>query len=110
MDEKEISQAVIGRLPRYFRYLGELKDSGVEWIGDIPETWEALRLKYCLEGIDSGTSVSRIMSWLFLPARMVCSATRRQGHRLVTCGQPLGRCLWSHKMGKGTIAAVKQSA
>ena len=29
MDEKEISQAVIGRLPRYFRYLGELKDSGV---------------------------------------------------------------------------------
>ena len=32
MDEKEISQAVIGRLPRYFRYLGELKDSGVERI------------------------------------------------------------------------------
>ena len=35
-----------------------MKDSGVEWIGDIPETWEALRLKYCLEGIDSGTSVN----------------------------------------------------
>ncbi len=29
---KEISQAVIGRLPRYFRYLGELKDNGVERI------------------------------------------------------------------------------
>lgn len=26
---KEISSAVIGRLPRYFRYLGELKDGGV---------------------------------------------------------------------------------
>lgn len=26
---KEISSAVIGRLPRYFRYLGELKDEGV---------------------------------------------------------------------------------
>jgi redox-sensing transcriptional repressor len=26
---KEISQAVVGRLPRYFRYLGELKDEGV---------------------------------------------------------------------------------
>ena len=26
MEVKEISQAVIGRLPRYFRYLGELKD------------------------------------------------------------------------------------
>ncbi len=32
MEEKEISQAVIGRLPRYFRYLGELKDGGVERI------------------------------------------------------------------------------
>ena len=30
MQEKEISQAVIGRLPRYFRYLGDLKDQGVE--------------------------------------------------------------------------------
>ena len=29
---KEISQAVIGRLPRYFRFLGELKDQGVERI------------------------------------------------------------------------------
>ena len=32
MDNKEISQAVIGRLPRYFRYLGELKDEGIERI------------------------------------------------------------------------------
>ncbi len=32
MEEKEISQAVIGRLPRYFRYLGELRDRGVERI------------------------------------------------------------------------------
>lgn len=30
MEAKEISQAVIGRLPRYFRYLGELKDEGIE--------------------------------------------------------------------------------
>jgi len=28
--EKDISQAVISRLPRYFRYLGELKDEGKE--------------------------------------------------------------------------------
>ena len=28
-NEKGISQAVIGRLPRYFRYLGELRDAGV---------------------------------------------------------------------------------
>ncbi len=32
MEEKEISQAVISRLPRYFRYLGELRDEGVERI------------------------------------------------------------------------------
>lgn len=32
MEERDISQAVIGRLPRYFRYLGELKDEGVERI------------------------------------------------------------------------------
>lgn len=32
MEERDISQAVIGRLPRYFRYLGELKDEGMERI------------------------------------------------------------------------------
>ena len=32
MDDKVISQAVIGRLPRYYRYLGDLRDSGVERI------------------------------------------------------------------------------
>ena len=30
MEEKGISQAVIGRLPRYYRYLGDLKDQGTE--------------------------------------------------------------------------------
>ena len=32
LEGKEISRAVISRLPRYFRYLGELKDHGVERI------------------------------------------------------------------------------
>lgn len=32
MENKVISQAVIGRLPRYYRYLGDLKDSGIERI------------------------------------------------------------------------------
>ena len=32
MEHKEISQAVISRLPRYYRYLGELRDEGVERI------------------------------------------------------------------------------
>ena len=30
--QKEISQAVIRRMPRYYRYLGELLDDGVERI------------------------------------------------------------------------------
>ncbi len=32
MQEKGISQAVVSRLPRYLRYLGELKENGVERI------------------------------------------------------------------------------
>ncbi len=32
MDNRAISQAVIARLPRYYRYLGDLKDSGIERI------------------------------------------------------------------------------
>ncbi|MGO5051404.1 redox-sensing transcriptional repressor Rex [Lachnospiraceae bacterium LCP25S3_G4] len=32
MEEREISQAVINRLPRYYRYLGELIENGVERI------------------------------------------------------------------------------
>lgn len=32
MERKEISQAVISRLPRYYRYLGELLEDGVERI------------------------------------------------------------------------------
>ena len=32
MDDKSISQAVIARLPRYYRYLGDLKDNGIERI------------------------------------------------------------------------------
>ncbi len=32
MADKGISQAVIGRLPRYLRYLGELKEQGVEHV------------------------------------------------------------------------------
>ena len=39
MDEKGISKAVISRLPRYYRYLGELKEEGIERIssGDLSE-------------------------------------------------------------------------
>lgn len=32
MEERQISKAVIKRLPRYYRYLGEILSSGVERI------------------------------------------------------------------------------
>ena len=32
MEQKEISRAVVKRLPRYYRYLGELMEAGVERI------------------------------------------------------------------------------
>lgn len=32
MDNRKVPQAVIGRLPRYYRYLGELREEGVERI------------------------------------------------------------------------------
>ena len=32
VDHRDISQAVISRLPRYYRYLGDLRDNGVERI------------------------------------------------------------------------------
>lgn len=32
----------------------EYKDSGVEWIGEIPESWEIHRLKYLISQIESG--------------------------------------------------------
>lgn len=34
------------------------KDSGVEWLGEIPEGWEVKRLKYLIEGLDFGVSVN----------------------------------------------------
>jgi len=31
------------------------KPSGVEWIGEIPEHWETIKLKYVLESLESGS-------------------------------------------------------
>ena len=33
-----------------------LKDSGVQWIGDVPEHWEVCKLSYCFNQIGSGTT------------------------------------------------------
>jgi len=36
----------------------KMKDSGVEWIGEVPEHWEVMRLKQCSSKISKGTTPS----------------------------------------------------
>lgn len=36
----------------------KLKDSGVEWIGEIPEHWNCIRIKQCSKKISKGTTPS----------------------------------------------------
>jgi len=36
----------------------KMKDSGVEWLGDVPESWGQSSLKYVISNIESGTSVN----------------------------------------------------
>ncbi|MFZ1445621.1 MAG: hypothetical protein WAS49_09140 [Candidatus Dechloromonas phosphoritropha] len=43
-------------LPRYAEY----KDSGVEWLGEVPGHWDAVSLKRVIAAIDSGVSVNSI--------------------------------------------------
>ena len=42
----------MNRYKRYERY----KDSGVEWIGEIPEEWEVKPIKYLVKTIQTGTT------------------------------------------------------
>lgn len=36
----------------------KMKDSGVEWIGEVPEEWEVVKLKRLWTSVDSGVSVN----------------------------------------------------
>ena len=40
----------------------KMKDSGIKWIGDIPHSWDVLRLKYVIASIESGVSVNASQS------------------------------------------------
>lgn len=66
MEENEISLAVIKRLPRYFRYLEELIDSGVERIssGELSRRMNvtASQIRQDLNNLEaSGSRVTVIM-------------------------------------------------
>ena len=36
----------------------KMKDSGIEWIGEIPEHWEVRKIKHAFGKIGSGTTPS----------------------------------------------------
>lgn len=38
----------------------KMKDSGVEWLGDVPEHWDISKLKYKIIKLESGTSVNAV--------------------------------------------------
>jgi type I restriction enzyme S subunit len=46
-----------GDVRRWRRY-PKYKDSGQRWFGEMPNQWEATRLKFCLRGIEQGWSPS----------------------------------------------------
>ena len=36
-----------------------MKDSGIEWIGEIPEAWETVRFKYLHTGLNTGEAIDK---------------------------------------------------
>lgn len=56
---KEKRQAIITRaVTKGLDPNAKMKDSGVEWIGEIPEGWEVVKLKWIYKGIGSGGGIS----------------------------------------------------
>ncbi len=47
-----------------YKQYQKMKDSGVEWIGEIPEEWEVRKLKFCLkdDGFKSGPFGSKLIT------------------------------------------------
>lgn len=37
----------------------EMKDSGVKWIGRIPQTWKTIRFKYLHDGLNTGEAIDK---------------------------------------------------
>lgn len=50
-----------------YRAYPEYKDSGVEWLGEVPEHWELTRVKYVAEITPKKPSVRREQSCSFIP-------------------------------------------
>jgi len=63
---KELEQSILEKLKKVmggmskFRRYERYKDSGIEWIGEIPEPWTVKRIKYISSMISKGTTPSTI--------------------------------------------------
>lgn len=56
---KKLKQSVITEaVTKGIRLDREMKDSGIEWIGEIPREWKLLKLKYLITFLESGVSVN----------------------------------------------------
>ena len=56
---KKLKQAVITQaVTKGIRGDRPMKDSGIEWIGEIPEEWDVVRQKYFWNTVESGVSVN----------------------------------------------------
>ncbi|NAZ97691.1 restriction endonuclease subunit S [Vibrio toranzoniae] len=56
---KEKRQAVISHaVTKGLNPDAPMKDSGVEWLGEVPEHWGVLKLKHLIQSLDSGCSVN----------------------------------------------------
>ena len=99
------------------------KDSGVEWLGEVPEHWEVRRLKGLLEILNGATPTSGKSEywnghilWITpddlgrLPGRYICSSRRRitrAGYR--SCGTtlaPVGSTVVSTRAPIGHLAIL----
>ena len=101
------------------------KDSGVEWLGEVPEHWEVRRLKGLLEMLNGATPTSGKSEywngdilWITpddlgpLPGRYICSSRRRitrAGYR--SCGTtlaPVGSTVVSTRAPIGHLAILNR--
>lgn len=53
-----ISHAVTKGLPSINGSNAPMKDSGIEWLGQVPEHWKVMRLKHLIKSLESGCSVN----------------------------------------------------
>ena len=101
MEEKEISQAVIGRLPRYFRYLGELKDEGVERISsqDLSElmkvTASQIRQDFNNFGGFGQQGYGYNVEYLYTEIRKILGLDKQHNFIIIGAGN-LGRALGNY--------------